>query len=132
MTASKINYSVELLFRRKAVFFETAGIVLIVVVLATFLWPPVYESNAKIMVQDNRAQLLVSPDLQRESTQNPAIITNPVSEADLNSEVELLTSSYLVGQAVSGMEQRPDQSASQVVGQIFGFALAMPDAGYRL
>ena len=65
MTAAKINYSVELLFRRKRVFCETAGMVLLVVVLATFLWPPVYESDAKILVQDNRAQLLVSPDLQR-------------------------------------------------------------------
>lgn len=132
MTASNINYSVELLFRRKTVFFETAGIVLLVVVLATFLWPPVYESNAKILVQDNRAQLLVSPDLQRESAQNPAIITNPVSEEDMNSEVDLLTSEYLVRQAVEGMRQRDEQSASKVVGQLFGFALGMPNAGYRL
>jgi uncharacterized protein involved in exopolysaccharide biosynthesis len=132
MTADKINYSVELLYRRKTVFLETAGIVLLVVVLATFLWPPVYESTAKILVQDNRAQLLVSPDLQRESAQNPAIITNPVSEEDLNSEVELLSSNYLVRQAVEGMQQHDDQSASKVVGQIFGFALQMPDAGYRL
>jgi uncharacterized protein involved in exopolysaccharide biosynthesis len=132
MTASNINYSVELLFRRKAVFLETAGIVLLVVVLATFLWPPIYESNAKILVQDNRAQLLVSPDLQNESTQHPAVITNPVSEADLNSEVELLTSNYLVRQAVEGLAGSRDQGASTVVGQFFGFALGMPDAGYRL
>jgi uncharacterized protein involved in exopolysaccharide biosynthesis len=132
MMAGKINYSVELLYRRKLVFFETAGVVLLVVVLATFLWPPVFESNAKILVQDNRAQLLVSPDLQHESTQNPAIITNPVSEEDLNSEVELLTSNYLVHQAVEGIQERDDHSGSKVLGQVFGFALQMPDAGYRL
>jgi uncharacterized protein involved in exopolysaccharide biosynthesis len=132
MTAEKINYSVELLFRRKAVFIETAGLVLLVVVLATFLWPPVYESDAKILVQDNRAQLLVSPDLQRESTQNPAIITNPVSEEDMNSEVDLLTSEYLVRQAVQGVQEREEQSASKMVGHMFGFALSMPDVGYRL
>ena len=132
MSATKINYSVELLFRRKTAFFETAGLVLLVVVLATYLWPPVYESSAKILVQDNRAQLLVSPDLQHESPQNPAIITNPVSEEDMNSEVDVLTSEYLVRQAVEGVEQPQDESGSKILGQMFGFALSMPDAGYRL
>jgi polysaccharide biosynthesis protein PslE len=132
MTAKNFNYSVEFLFRRKKSFLETAGVVLIVVVGATLLWPPVYESTAKILVQDNRAQLLVSPDLQHESTQNPAIVTNPVSEADLNSEVELLTSIYLIRQAVTGLQQQQNDSASRYLGQVFGFALRMPDAGYRL
>ena len=51
--------------------------------LGTLLWPPVYQSTAKIFVQNNRAQLLVSPDLQTESSQNPGIVANPVSEQDL-------------------------------------------------
>ena len=35
-----------------------------VVALGTLLWPPLYSSNCQVLVQDNRAQLLVSPDLQ--------------------------------------------------------------------
>lgn len=132
MNTSHLNDVVELLFRRKGAFIETATFVLILVVIVTFMWPPTYESSAKILVQDNRAQLLVSPDLQHESTQNPAIITNPVSEADLNSEVELLTSSYLVRQAVEGLPEQRDTNASALVSRTFGLALQMPNAGYRL
>lgn len=132
MTTRNFNYGVELLFRRKTAFLETAGIVIALTVLATFLWPPIYESSAKILVQDNRAQLLVSPDLQHESPQNPAIITNPVSETDLNSEVELLTSINLIRQAVAGLSEQQNRSPTAFVGQTLGFALQMPNVGYRL
>jgi uncharacterized protein involved in exopolysaccharide biosynthesis len=91
MMSHDFDYWAELLFRRKNAFLETAGIIFGLVVLGTLLWPPVYQSTAKIFVQNNRAQLLVSPDLQNESSQNPGIVANPVSEQDLNSEVELLT-----------------------------------------
>jgi uncharacterized protein involved in exopolysaccharide biosynthesis len=132
MSTKSVDYAIEMLFRRRKIFLEVAGTVLLVVALATFVWPPVYESDAKIIVQDNRAQLLVSPDLKNESSQNPAIIANPVSEEDLNSEVQLLTSDYLVRQAVDGMSQRSRESASTIVGQALGLALGVPTAGYRL
>jgi uncharacterized protein involved in exopolysaccharide biosynthesis len=129
MTMRDLNYWIELLFRRKNAFLETAGIILGLVVLGTLLWPPVYQSTAKIFVQNNRAQLLVSPDLQTESSQNPGIVANPVSEQDLNSEVELLTSLHLVKQAIAGLPMPYDSSLLQ---DTVGLALQLPSSGYRL
>jgi uncharacterized protein involved in exopolysaccharide biosynthesis len=60
------------------------------------MWPPLYASSCQIMVQDHRAELLVSPGLQQNSQQSPSAIANPVNEQDLNSERELITSLYLV------------------------------------
>ena len=129
MNMRDLNYWVELLFRRKNAFLETAGIILGLVALGTLLWPPVYQSTAKIFVQNNRAQLLVSPDLQTESSQNPGIVANPVSEQDLNSEVELLTSLHLVKQAIAGLPMPHDSSLMQ---DTVGLALQLPSSGYRL
>lgn len=132
MVRRDLNYWTELVFRRRTAFLEAAGIVLGLVVIATLLWPPVYQSTAEILVTNNRAQLLVSPDLQTESAQNPAIITNPVSEQDLNSEVELITSIPLIEQALKGMPVRPDGMASALVHSTVGLALDIPEKGYNL
>jgi len=129
MTMRDLNYWIELMFRRKNAFLETAGIILGLVVLGTLFWPPVYQSTAKIFVQNNRAQLLVSPDLQTESSQNPGIVANPVSEQDLNSEVELLTSLHLVKQAIAGLPMPYDSNLLQ---DTVGLALQLPSSGYRL
>ncbi len=132
MIRRDLHYWIELLFRRKNAFLETAGIIFGLVVIGTLLWPPLYQSSAKILVQDNRAQLLVSPDLQTESSQNPAIIANPVSEQDLNSEVELLTSIHLIKQAIAGLPLPKDVAGSGFVQDTVGLALQLPNSGYRL
>jgi len=79
------------------------GLVFGVVALGTLLWPPLYSSNCQVLVQDNRAQLLVSPELQGNNPQNSAAVNNPVQEQDLNSERELITSLYLVRLALEGL-----------------------------
>jgi uncharacterized protein involved in exopolysaccharide biosynthesis len=127
-----LNFWVELLFRRKNAFLETAGIVFGLVALGTLLWPPLYQSSAKIFVQDNRAQLLVSPDLQTESSQNPAIVANPISEQDLNSEVELLTSIHLIKEAIAGLPLPSDTESTGLLQDTVGLALQLPSSGYRL
>ncbi|HVB79731.1 MAG TPA: hypothetical protein VNE82_07235 [Candidatus Binataceae bacterium] len=132
MAQRDANFWAELLFRRKTAFLETTGIVFGLVVLATLVWPPVYQSTAEILVQDNRAQLLVSPDIQTESPQNPAIVTNPVSEQDLNSEVELLTSLHLIRQAIAGLPVPPESAGHALLRDTLGLALQLPDNGYRL
>jgi uncharacterized protein involved in exopolysaccharide biosynthesis len=132
MTRRDLNYWIELLFRRRVAFFETAGIIFGLVVLGTLLWPPLYRSSAQIFVQNNRAQLLVSPDLQTESSQNPAIVANPVSEQDLNSEVELLTSVQLIKQAILGLPLPHESVGSGVLHDTLGLALQLPNAGYRM
>ena len=132
MTRRDLNYWIELLFRRRVAFFETAGIIFGLVVIGTLLWPPLYRSSAQIFVQNNRAQLLVSPDLQTESSQNPAIIANPVSEQDLNSEVELLTSVHLIKEAIMGLRPPHETLGGGLFHDTFGLALQLPDAGYRI
>ncbi len=113
------------------IFAETAAVVLGLVVLGTFLWPPIYESNAEILVQDSRAQLLVSPDIQGNSPDKSAVVVNPVSEEDLNSERELITSLFLVKQAVSNLAPPEDGGASGAMIDALSATLALPAAGYR-
>lgn len=132
MARRDLNYWIELLFRRKNAFLETAGIIFGLVVLGTLLWPPLYQSTAKIFVQDNRAQLLVSPDLQTESSQNPAIVANPVNEQDLNSEVEMLTSIHLIKEAIAGLPLPSDIASAGLLEDTVGLALQLPNSGYRL
>jgi uncharacterized protein involved in exopolysaccharide biosynthesis len=127
-----LNYWIELLFRRKTAFLETAGIIFGLVALGTLLWPPIYQSTAKIFVQDNRAQLLVSPGLQTESSQNPGIVANPVSEQDLNSEVELLASVHLIKEAIVGLPLPRETAGSSLMQDTVGLALQLPSSGYRL
>jgi uncharacterized protein involved in exopolysaccharide biosynthesis len=127
-----INYWIELIFRRRRTVIEVGGIVFGLVVLGTLLWPPVYQATSKILVQDNRAQLLVSPGLQQDTPQNPAAIANPINEQDLNSEMELLTSTYLIRHAIANLPTpaRYKGPAAEVMSAV-GFVLGLPDAGYR-
>src|SRR5215475_11042505 len=101
MNNEVLQYWLELPFRRRTLFVQVAGLVLGVILIATLVWPPVYLSTSKILVQDNRAQLLVSPGLQENVSNQPTVVSSPVSEQDLNSELELLTSESLIEQALS-------------------------------
>ena len=127
-----VKYWVDLIVRRRVTALEVAGAVFGLIAIATFLWPPVYQSKAKILVQDNRAQYLVSPDLQDNSTQKPAAVVNPVSEEDLNSEVELLTSTYLIKQAIANLHPPTNNlNLGPSLMSTFDFALELPAVGYH-
>ena len=85
MKTLSINYFLEVLFRRKKTFVEVATIVLGIAILGTALWPARAINEPQILVQDNRAELLVSPNLQSGMTKDDAtVITNPVSQEDLH------------------------------------------------
>jgi uncharacterized protein involved in exopolysaccharide biosynthesis len=103
MNSESIIVWIEQIFRRRALALRVGLIVFGVIALGSILWPPTYESTSKILVQSNRAQLLVSPGL-KEDAANQATQTNPVAEQDLNSEVELLTSPFLIKQALTAMK----------------------------
>jgi uncharacterized protein involved in exopolysaccharide biosynthesis len=93
----------ELAVRRRRTVVQVAAVVMVAVSALTFLWPPTYRSSADILIQDNRAQLLVSPGrLTEGSPSQPEVVTGSVTEEDLNSQQELLTSDYLVEQALQG------------------------------
>jgi uncharacterized protein involved in exopolysaccharide biosynthesis len=94
---------IDIAWRRRRIA-TIAGLVIFgVVAVGTLLWPPIYSSNCQVLVQDNRAQLLVSPELQGSTPQNSGSVNNPVQEQDLNSERELITSLYLVRLALNGL-----------------------------
>ncbi|HEY2105248.1 MAG TPA: hypothetical protein VGH29_05660, partial [Candidatus Binataceae bacterium] len=106
----------EALWRRRRVA-AWAGIGLFALIfLATVLYPPLYESTARILVSPNRAHYIVSPALQTPSDPNaPVVNDREVTEQDLNSEMELLTQRRLYEQALAdlaGREPAPGRLAA--------------------
>src|SRR5215469_3192425 len=133
MENKNLNYWVELVCRRHRRVITVSSIVFGLVVVTTLLWPPTYKSTAQILVQDNRAQFLVSPDLEQgESAERPAFVSNPITEEDLNSEKELLTSQYLVSQAISSLKE-PTRYGGPGATFMDGVQtlMSLPGRGYR-
>ena len=126
----EFDYWIDLAMRRRLVFLQAAGLVLGLVVVGTFLWPPVYQSAAEILVQDNRAQFLVSPDIQDNATEKPQVVANPVSEQDLNSERELVTSMFLVKQAIADLHSVPEEGFSAALFNLLTAPMSLPAKGY--
>jgi hypothetical protein len=132
MHTRDLTYWTEMIFRRRITVLEVCAVVFGLVVLGTVMWPPVYQGTAKIFVRDNRAELLVSPGLAANTQQNPAVVSNPVNEEDLNSEMELLTSTYIIKRAIEGFKPPVHTKgiAAPVVNGV-NYLLALPGAGYR-
>jgi uncharacterized protein involved in exopolysaccharide biosynthesis len=78
-------------------------------VLAIFLLPPRYQSNTKILVKRERVDLLVTADPTGAQQQPPP----PVTETDLNSEVELIKSQDLMESVAKacGLEDEAKRSS---------------------
>jgi uncharacterized protein involved in exopolysaccharide biosynthesis len=123
----------ELAYRRRRTAFIAGLSVFGLVAAITLLWPPVYLSNCQVLIQDNRAQLLVSPDLQGSGPQSPSAVSNPVSEQDLNSERELITSLYMVRLALQDLPVPPKYARrSGLAIAALKSVLRLPLAGYRI
>src|SRR5260221_1423038 len=126
-----LQFWFELPFRRRTVFLQVIGIVMGTVLLGTLIWPPVYRSTSKILVQENRAQLLVSPGLQENTSNQPTVVSSPVSEQDLNSEVELLTSQFLIEQRLSDLPSNaPENGALHEAIDLTRALITLPALGY--
>jgi uncharacterized protein involved in exopolysaccharide biosynthesis len=132
MNTRDLNYWTEMIFRRRVTVLEVCAVVFGLVVLGTLVWPPIYQGTAKIFVRDNRAELLVSPGLSANTPQNPAVVNNPINEEDLNSEMELLTSTYIIKRAVADLKP-PVHHAGITAPMLNGvnYVLGLPGAGYR-
>ena len=117
---------VEQIFRRRTLALRVGLLVFGVVAIGSLLWAPSYESVSEILVQSNRAQLLVSPGL-KEDAANQATQTVPVGEQDLNSEVELLTSPIMIQQALAGMKLN---ASSGGVRDLVASLVSLPGAAY--
>src|SRR2546423_377200 len=96
---SLIESFAAILFRRKWVILTVFASVLAGVVTATRLMSPRYESEMRILVKNERVDLLVTPSASAQTFVN----TN-VDESVINSEIELLSSADLLRQVV--MERR--------------------------
>ncbi len=84
-----------LLWRRRALVGAIFGIGLLAVIALTWLQPPTYRAQATLMVTSARATMAVSPDAE----ERPRV--DPVTEADLASEVALLSNKTLVKEALA-------------------------------
>src|SRR5438552_18973569 len=85
------------LFRRKTLVLITFVTVIAGTALVTFLLPDKYESRMKILVKNQRVDVAITP----EATAGAPPVESEVSESQINSEIELLTSRDLLTQVVT-------------------------------
>ena len=102
---------VAVLFRRKALLIGLFAGVFGVVALVTFLMPRQYESSMKFLVKNERADLVVSPDAR-----NGGQPRGDVNETEVNSEIELLTSTDLLAKVVRTCKLYEQTGAVQAAG----------------
>ena len=130
-----IQYWIEVIFRRRALIQRVMLFVVAIVAAGTLIWPPLYESRSKVLVLPNSASILSSPGVTQD-VDTPRNIANPVTEEELNSEVEILTNPYLIEDALEGedgpSENGPAQQASRAVGLLTGIPGLMYSALHRM
>jgi uncharacterized protein involved in exopolysaccharide biosynthesis len=130
MGTQTLEFWVEMLCRRWVVALQAGLLIFGMVALGSLLLPPTYQSVAKILVESNRAQLLVSPGLAQDSPNQPSALSGPVTEQDLNSEVELLSSPLLIRRALDGVAApRRGGALADALAYVQGF-WSLPGAGY--
>ncbi|HKD65787.1 MAG TPA: Wzz/FepE/Etk N-terminal domain-containing protein [Candidatus Binataceae bacterium] len=131
MGRQTLEFWIEMLCRRWVVALQAGLLTFGAVALGSLLLPPTYQSVAKVLVESNRAQLLVSPGLQQDSPNQPSAMTSPVSEQDLNSEVELLSSPLLIRRALDGVEEKTRRGLAAAAVDYLRLVWALPEAGYH-
>src|SRR5437762_8632786 len=96
--AMNLREGASALFRRKSLVLFTFLAVIIGTVIVTLLLPNRYESRMKILVKNQRVDVAITPEATNGA--NTPIVENEVSENQINSEIELLTSKDLLTQVV--------------------------------
>src|SRR5713101_1662642 len=86
------------MFRRKALVLLTFLTVVVGTAIVTFLLPNKYESRTKILVKNQRIDVAITAE--QTGGAPPPTVENEVSENQINSEIELLTSKDLLTQVV--------------------------------
>src|SRR5215218_1141617 len=90
-----LREAVAVVFRQKWMIISVFVIIFLLVGAITFLLPNQYESRTKILVKNSRADVIVSPEQSNRTT-----LTGEVSEAQVNSEIELIQSRDLLKEVV--------------------------------
>jgi len=90
-------------FRHKNLLLATFGFLSLLALLYAFALPPKYEAETKILVRQGRVDPVVSP-----TANVPLTIQQPLTEEELNSEVEILLSDDVLRQmaTASGLVRR--------------------------
>ena len=83
------------LFRRRALVLFTFLAVVVGTAIVTYLLPNKYESRMKILVKNQRVDVAITPEATGGA---PVAVESEVSENEINSEIELLTSRDLLSQ----------------------------------
>jgi uncharacterized protein involved in exopolysaccharide biosynthesis len=89
----------SILFRHKLLICTTFLTVVVGTAVLTFLMPNEYESRMKILVKNTRSDVPITPE--RTTGTAGTYFENEVSENQINSEIELLTSDDLLNQVVT-------------------------------
>ena len=118
---------VSILCRHKLLICVTFLTVTLGTAAVTFLMPNEYESRMKILVKNTRSDVPITPERTNGST--GSFIENDVSENQINSEIELLTSEDLLKQVATecglyledssllaklGLKSTPRSAAAQI------------------
>ena len=85
-------------FRRRGLILFTFLAVIAGTIVVTLLLPNRYESRMKILVKNQRVDIAITPEAT--SGMNSPTVENEVSENQINSEIELLTSKDILTQIV--------------------------------
>ena len=128
---SEVQVSVRdiasVVFRHKLLLCVTFLAVALGTATITFLMPNEYESRMKILVKNTRSDVPITPEQTVGSTGNN--FENDVSENQINSEIELLTSEDMLKQVVTecglygggsslsaslGLKEAPRSQATQI------------------
>ncbi|HKD69408.1 MAG TPA: hypothetical protein VKB84_21395 [Candidatus Binataceae bacterium] len=118
---------VEAIWRRRAVAIWTAAGIFALIFVGTVVYPPLYESSARILVSPNRAHYVVSPALQTANDPNaPVVNDREVTEQDLNSEMELVTQRRLIERALSDLSGR--EPGAGLLATAWNGLSSLPDA----
>lgn len=117
----------SILFRHKLLICATFLAVALGTAVFTFLLPNEYESRMKILVKNTRSDVPITPERTNGAT--GVFFENDVSENQINSEIELLTSEDLLKQVVTetglyggspslsskfGLKEAPRSQATQI------------------
>src|SRR5436190_15911544 len=86
-------------FRRRGLVLFTFLTVIAGTILVTLLLPNRYDARMKILVKNQRVDIAITPEAT--SGLNSPTVENDVSENQINSEIELLTSKDLLTQVVN-------------------------------
>src|SRR6266404_5962574 len=97
--AINLREGASALFRRRSLVLFIFLAVVIGAVIVTVLLPNRYESRMKILVKNQRVDIAITPEATTGT--NTPTVENDVSENQINSEIELLTSKDLLTQVVT-------------------------------